>query len=102
MVAGGAALFGVPGGLVSPMRMEVDAVEYIDESLPLRKDMAAYEKAIAGLAAVRIWVKTQDGAARDAARARPLQHGSGKRAWRQLRHRAHHVAAAAALRGRPG
>lgn len=61
MVAGGFALFGVPG-LLAPMRMEVDAVEYIDESLPLRKDMAAYEKAIAGLAAVRIWVKTDDGA----------------------------------------
>jgi predicted RND superfamily exporter protein len=60
-VAGAVALFGMPG-LLTPMRMEVDAIEYIDPSLPLRKDMAAYEKAIAGLAAVRIWVKTGDGA----------------------------------------
>ncbi len=59
--AGGFALFGLPG-VISPMRMEVDAIEYIDESLPLRADMMAYEKAIAGLAAVRIWVKTEDGA----------------------------------------
>lgn len=61
MLAGAGSLFGVPGQL-TPMRMEVDAVEYIDPSLPLRKDMMAYEKAIAGLAAVRIWVKTEDGA----------------------------------------
>lgn len=65
MVAGGSALFGTPG-LVTPMRMEVDAVEYLDESLPLRKDMAVYEQAVAGLAAVRIWVKTEDGAVVDA------------------------------------
>jgi predicted RND superfamily exporter protein len=65
MVAGGSALFGTPG-LVAPMRMEVDAVEYLDESLPLRKDMAVYEQAVAGLAAVRIWVKTDDGAVVDA------------------------------------
>ncbi|MEW6430245.1 MAG: MMPL family transporter [Myxococcota bacterium] len=62
MVLGGAALFGVPGTGLAPMRMEVDAVEYIDPDLPLRKDMMAYEKAIAGLAAVRVWVKAEDGA----------------------------------------
>ncbi len=59
-IAGAVALFGFPG-VISPMRMEVDAVEYIDPELPLRKDMAAYEKAIAGLAAVRIWVKVPEG-----------------------------------------
>ena len=59
--AGAVALFGLPG-VLPPMRIEVDAVEYIDPSLPLRKDMAAYEKAIAGLAAVRVWVKTSEGA----------------------------------------
>lgn len=58
--AGAVALFGVPGTSLAPMRMEVDAVEYIDEDLPLRKDMAAYEKAIAGLATVRVWVKAGD------------------------------------------
>ncbi len=76
MVAGGAALFGVPGGLIAPMRMEVDAVEYIDASLPLRKDMAAYEKAIAGLAAVRIWVKTEDGAVVEPKTLQALDHFS--------------------------
>ncbi|MFZ5441551.1 MAG: efflux RND transporter permease subunit [Myxococcota bacterium] len=60
--AGAVALFGAPK-LLEPMRLEVDAVDYIDEDLPLRKDMAAYEKAIAGLAAVRVWVKTDEGAA---------------------------------------
>lgn len=59
--AGAVALFGFPG-LLTPMRLEIDAVEYIDPDLPLRKDMMAYEKAIAGLAAVRVWVKTPDGA----------------------------------------
>lgn len=62
MAVGGAALFGVPGTGLAPMRMEVDAVDYIDPDLPLRKDMMAYEKAIAGLAAVRVWVKAEDGA----------------------------------------
>jgi predicted RND superfamily exporter protein len=60
-IAGAIALVGFPG-LLTPMRLEVDAVEYIDESLPLRKDMMAYEKAIAGLAALRVWVKVPDGA----------------------------------------
>lgn len=59
--AGAVALAGFPG-LVSPMRLEIDAVEYIDPDLPLRKDMEAYEKAIAGLAALRVWVQVPDGA----------------------------------------
>ncbi len=59
--AGAVALFGLPG-VLSPMRLEIDAVEYIDPELPLRKDMMAYEKAIAGLAAVRVWVKAPEGA----------------------------------------
>lgn len=61
MLLGAGALFGVPGTRIAPMRMEVDAVEYIDPSLPLRRDMMAYEKAFAGLAAVRVWVKADDG-----------------------------------------
>lgn len=66
MIAGGVALFGFPGAL-APMRMEVDAVDYIDADLPLRKDMAEYEKAIAGLAALRVWVKVGEGAVTDPA-----------------------------------
>ena len=58
--AGGVALFGFPG-VVTPMRMEVDGTEYLDPDLPLRKDMATYEKAIAGLAQVRVWVKVDEG-----------------------------------------
>jgi hypothetical protein len=61
--AGAAALFGVPGTPLTPMRLEVDAVEYIDAELPIRKDMLAYERAIAGLATVRVWVRTGDGEA---------------------------------------
>lgn len=64
--AGAVALFGFPG-VLQPMRMEVDAVEYIDADLPLRKDMAEYEKAIAGLAALRVWVKVGEGSVTDAA-----------------------------------
>ena len=60
-IAGAIALFGLPG-VVTPMRLEIDAVEYIDPELPLRKDMMAYEKAIAGLSSVRVWVKAPDGA----------------------------------------
>ncbi|MCC6336504.1 MAG: MMPL family transporter [Myxococcales bacterium] len=61
--AGGAALFGVPGTSLAPMPMGVDALDYIDEDLPVRKDLMAYEKAIAGLAAVRVWVRLDDGQA---------------------------------------
>ncbi len=70
--AGAAAVFGVPGAL-APMRMEVDAVDYLDEDLPLRRDMIAYEKAIAGLAAVRVWVKTKDGAVAEPATLQALE-----------------------------
>lgn len=74
MAVGGAALFGVPGTGLAPMRMEVDAVDYIDPDLPLRKDMMAYEKAIAGLAAVRVWVKAEDGAIVEPAVLQALDH----------------------------
>ena len=62
--AGGVALFGFPK-LVQPMRMEVDAMDYIDPDLALRKDMATYEKAIAGLDQLRIWVKVDEGSVTD-------------------------------------
>lgn len=60
-LAGLVALVGLPGKL-EPMRLETDAIEYIDASLPLRGDMLAYEKRIAGLAAVRVWIQAEDGA----------------------------------------
>ncbi|MEW5738545.1 MAG: MMPL family transporter [Myxococcota bacterium] len=61
--AGAVALLGLPGTALSPMPLGIDAVDYIDEDLPVRKDLLAYEKAIAGLAAVRVWVKLEDGQA---------------------------------------
>ncbi|HEY1088674.1 MAG TPA: MMPL family transporter, partial [Archangium sp.] len=60
-LAGLVALVGLPGTL-EPMRLETDAIDYIDEDLALRSDMLAYEKRIAGLAAVRVWIQAADGA----------------------------------------
>jgi len=59
-VAGCVALFGIPG-LIAPMRVEADAIDYVDKDLPLYKDMRHFEKSISGLAVARIWVKTPPG-----------------------------------------
>lgn len=60
--AGAVALFGWPGR-IAPMHMEVDALAYMDESLPLRSDMLRYEEAISGLAVVRVWIQGPAGSA---------------------------------------
>ncbi|MBI5542631.1 MAG: MMPL family transporter [Deltaproteobacteria bacterium] len=57
---GTVALFGLPGHL-TPMKVEVDAIEYVNPDLPLYKDMRHFEKAISGLSAARVWVQTPPG-----------------------------------------
>jgi predicted RND superfamily exporter protein len=61
-VIGGIALFGLPGGLLRPLKIEVDALEYVNRELPLYRDMRYFEKSISGLSAARVWVKTAPGA----------------------------------------
>jgi uncharacterized protein len=60
MIAGVAAVTGIPG-VARPLRLETDALDYIDTDLPLYKDMRRFEQAISGLSQVQAWVTTADG-----------------------------------------
>ncbi len=62
-LAGAVALFGVPG-FVAPMRMGVDALDYIDEDVQVAKDMRRFQEEV-GLSLVHVWVKTPAGAVLD-------------------------------------
>jgi uncharacterized protein len=61
MVAGVASLTGVPG-LVRPLRLETDALDYIDQDSPVYKDTRRFEQAVSGLSQIQAWVTTPDGA----------------------------------------
>jgi predicted RND superfamily exporter protein len=62
--AGLVALFGIPGRL-SPMRLGVDSLDYVDPSLPIHRDMVFFRENVSGLNAFRVWIKTAPGAAVD-------------------------------------
>jgi predicted RND superfamily exporter protein len=59
--AGAVALFGFPG-LVAPMSVGVDSLDYVDADLPIHKDMLWFRKNVAGLNVARVWVRTPPGA----------------------------------------
>lgn len=71
MIAGGAALFGVPGAL-DPMPLETDALDYVPASLDLARDARRFEEAVGGLTAVDLWVRTEDGSVLDPALLRGI------------------------------
>jgi predicted RND superfamily exporter protein len=60
MLAGVAALTGVPG-LLQPMALETDALDYIDRTLPIYEDTRRFEQAISGLSVVQVWVTAPEG-----------------------------------------
>ncbi|HEY1418378.1 MAG TPA: MMPL family transporter, partial [Myxococcaceae bacterium] len=62
--AGLVALFGIPGRL-SPMRLGVDSLDYVDPSLPIHRDMVFFRENVSGLNAFRVWIKTAPGAVVD-------------------------------------
>ena len=64
MIAGGVALFGLPG-VVEPMRLETDSLDYIDHTLPLYRDTRRFEQRMSGLSVIEAWVKIPDGRALD-------------------------------------
>ena len=72
MGAGALALTGA-GRLLAPMRLETDALDYIDPDLPLSRDTRRLEKAIGGLSVVQIWVTTPAGRVLDAGVLRGLE-----------------------------
>jgi predicted RND superfamily exporter protein len=60
--AGAVALFGLPG-LVAPMSVGVDSLDYVDADLAIHKDMIWFRKNVAGLNVARVWVRTPPGTA---------------------------------------
>ena len=62
--AGAVALFGLPG-VVAPMRVGVDSLDYVDPDLAIHRDMVWFRKNVAGLNVARVWVRTPPGAAVD-------------------------------------
>jgi uncharacterized protein len=62
--AGAVGLFGFPG-VVPPMGVGVDSLDYVDASLPIHKDMVWFRKNVAGLNVARVWVRTPPGGAVD-------------------------------------
>jgi predicted RND superfamily exporter protein len=65
-VAGLVALLGVPGRF-APMRVDVDALAYVDPELPAAKDLRFFEEHVSGLAAASVWLETPAGAVTDPA-----------------------------------
>jgi uncharacterized protein len=63
-LAGLAALFGVPGA-VAPMRLQTDALDYVNHSLPVWRDTKAFGEHVLGLASVKVWVTTPAGGVLD-------------------------------------
>ncbi|MGA8892211.1 MAG: MMPL family transporter [Anaeromyxobacteraceae bacterium] len=62
--AGAVGLFGLPG-LVSPMKVGVDSLDYVDPDLDIHRDMVWFREHVAGLNVARIWVRTPPGGAVD-------------------------------------
>jgi predicted RND superfamily exporter protein len=63
-VAGAVALFGWPGR-VAPMRLGVDALDYVDPDLPIHRDMLWYRENVGPLDVARVWIRTAPGAVTD-------------------------------------
>jgi predicted RND superfamily exporter protein len=53
---GAVALFGLPG-LIEPMQMETNAIDYISRSSPLYKDTTRFEKQIGGISITELWLQ---------------------------------------------
>ena len=62
--AGLGALTGVPGRL-APMKVGVDALDYVDPSLEIAQDVRFYRQHVGGLNVARVWVETPPGAVTD-------------------------------------
>jgi predicted RND superfamily exporter protein len=63
-MAGGVALFGVPG-YATPLRVMTDPVEYMDPSSPLFQDTKRLATMIPGLSVTQVWLKGELGAVSD-------------------------------------
>lgn len=59
--AGAVAVFGWPG-LVRPMPLETDSLDYVDAHTDLYQDTRAFERDVSGLTRFSLWVETPPGA----------------------------------------
>ena len=64
--AGLAALLGIPG-LLAPMQLQTNALDYIDPEVPAARDTRAFAEHVLGLTSVAVWVTTPAGAVLDSA-----------------------------------
>ncbi len=55
-VLGAVALLGLPGGVVEPMKLETNAVDYINHDAQIYKDTKELEKNLGGLAVTNMWL----------------------------------------------
>ena len=62
--AGAAALLGLPG-LLAPMRVGVDSLDYVDPDLAIHRDMVFFRRHVSALNVARVWVRTPPGAVTD-------------------------------------
>jgi hypothetical protein len=58
--AGAVGLFGLPG-VIPPMKVGVDSLDYVDPELAIHRDMVWFRKNVAGLNVARVWVKGPPG-----------------------------------------
>jgi len=65
-VVGAVSVFGLPG-VLAPMRLETDSLEYIDHGTRLYRDTKELERVIAGLSVTEVWLKGQPGSVTDPA-----------------------------------
>ena len=75
MLAGFVALAGVPGR-IPPLQLETDALDYVDQDLPIVRDTRHFEQAVSGLSAVQVWVSTPPGRVLDPEILRGLEEFS--------------------------
>jgi predicted RND superfamily exporter protein len=62
--AGSVALLGLPG-VVTPMKVGVDSLDYVDPDLAIHRDMVFFRNHVSGLDVARVWVRTPPGAVTD-------------------------------------
>jgi len=77
MLVGLVALLGVPG-LLTPLRLETDSLDYIDHDLPLYKDTRRFEATMSGLTVTEAWIRVPNGRALDAGVLRGLHRFGAK------------------------
>jgi uncharacterized protein len=70
---GAVALFGIPG-VLKPMELQTNAIEYIPHDSPLYKDTKKLEENIAGLSITEVWLSGKPGSITDPPVLAGLQH----------------------------